>query len=108
MLINSKPESTHGPVLMQASIQFDWPIVQVVRFSGIKFTKKFEINDGYETFGNKLLGCFVGPLKTLLKRKNSTLLQVLKGVDGYIMPGSLTLLLGPPGTNFKFFLEFIN
>jgi hypothetical protein len=73
-------------------------LLQVVRFSGIKFTRKFEIsNNGYETFGKKLVACFVGPLKTLLQRKKSKWMQILRGVDGYIMPGSMTLLLGPPG-----------
>ena len=75
-------------------------ILQVVRFSNINYTRKFEVcSDGYDTFGDKLVGFFVGPLKTLLKRKNSIELQILKGVDGYIMPGSMTLLLGPPGMN---------
>ncbi|GMY22008.1 Brefeldin A resistance protein [Fagus crenata] len=47
-----------------------WHILQVVRFSGIKYKRKFEIsNNGYETFGNKLVDWFVGPLKTLLQRK---------------------------------------
>ncbi|XP_058077607.1 ABC transporter G family member 43-like [Magnolia sinica] len=71
---------------------------QVVRFSGIKYSRKFEISsDGYATFGNKLLGCFFAPLRSLFRRKNTTELQILKGVDGYVMPGSITLLLGPPG-----------
>ena len=75
-------------------------ILQVVRFSNINYTRKIEVSsDGYDTFGNKLVGFFVGPLKTLLKRKNSIELQILKGVDGHIMPGSMTLLLGPPGMN---------
>lgn len=72
--------------------------MQVVRFSGIKYSRKIDIpNSEYETFGNKLWGCLVGPFKTLFKRENSRWLHVLKGVDGYIMPGSMTLLLGPPG-----------
>jgi ABC-type multidrug transport system ATPase subunit len=71
---------------------------QVVRFSGINYSKKIEISDnGYETFGNKVVDCFVGPLKSLLQRKDPKWMQILRGVDGYIMPGSMTLLLGPPG-----------
>lgn len=71
---------------------------QVIRFSGIKYSKKYEIpNNEYETFGNKLVGCFIGPLRKFLQKKTSIWLDILKGVDGYIMPGSMTLLLGPPG-----------
>ncbi|KAF8401251.1 hypothetical protein HHK36_012183 [Tetracentron sinense] len=81
---------------------------QVVRFSSIKYSRKFEISgDGYETFGNKVLGCLVGPLKSLLHRKNSTQLQILNGVDGYVMPGSMTLLLGPPGSGKSSLLEIL-
>ncbi|KAI8027101.1 ABC transporter G family member 38 [Camellia lanceoleosa] len=81
---------------------------QVVRFSGIKCSRKFDIpRDEYETFGNKVLGCFVGPFKTLLQKKNSTWLHILKGVDGYIMPGSITLLLGPPGCGKSTLLEIL-
>ncbi|WCJ26876.1 ABC transporter G family member 36 [Euphorbia peplus] len=81
---------------------------QVVRFSGVKYRRKFEISDnGYETFGNKVVGFFVGPLKTLLGRKKATWLQVLKGTDGYIMPGSMTLLLGPPGSGKSTLLQVL-
>ncbi|XAR52732.1 Sulfate-transporting ATPase [Bertholletia excelsa] len=61
----------------------------------------------YETFGNKVLGCFLGPFKTLLQRKDSTWLHILRGVDGYIMPGSLTLLVGPPGCGKSTLLEIL-
>lgn len=72
--------------------------MQVVRFSNIRYARKVEVSDNeYETFGSKLVGCFIGPLKTVFKRKSSSWLQILKGVDGYFMPGSMTLLLGPPG-----------
>lgn len=63
-------------------------ILQVVRFSNISYTKKFGVTDNeYETFGSKLVGCFVGPLKTLVGTKKSTPMHILKGVDGYIMSG---------------------
>ncbi|KAJ4836594.1 hypothetical protein Tsubulata_030481, partial [Turnera subulata] len=58
---------------------------QVVRFSNIKYSRKLEISGNeYETFGNKLVGCLVGPFKSLLQRKNSTwsqssLLEILAG-----------------------------
>ncbi|XP_057493189.1 ABC transporter G family member 31-like [Actinidia eriantha] len=81
---------------------------QVVRFSGIKYSRKLVVpSNGYETFGNKVLGCFVGPFRTLLQRKESTWLHILKGVDGYIMPGSMTLLLGPPGCGKSTLLEIL-
>ncbi|OMO86213.1 hypothetical protein CCACVL1_09721 [Corchorus capsularis] len=82
---------------------------QVVRFSGIKYWRKFRIPDcEYETFGNKVVGCFVGPLKAVSQSNNSTnWIQILRGVDGYIMPGSLTLLLGPPGSGKSTLLEVL-
>lgn len=90
--------STVNPHELTLSMNIYIYISQVVRFSSIKYSRKFEISDnGYETFGNKVVGCFIGPLRTLFGEKNSIWLQVLKGVDGYIMPGSMTLLLGPPG-----------
>ncbi|KAK3016996.1 hypothetical protein RJ639_006562 [Escallonia herrerae] len=81
---------------------------QVVRFSGIMYSAKIDVSsDEYETFGNKVVGCFLGPFKTLVKESNSTWLPILKGVDGYIMPGSITLLLGPPGCGKSSLLEII-
>ncbi|KAL3725770.1 hypothetical protein ACJRO7_030751 [Eucalyptus globulus] len=69
------------------------PIPQlVVRFSGIKYSRNCQIlSGGYETFGNKLMGCFLGPIKTILKRKSSIQMQILERVDGYIMPSSMTI-----------------
>ncbi|CAK9181178.1 unnamed protein product [Ilex paraguariensis] len=81
---------------------------QVVRFSNVQYSKKFEISGNeYETFGNKLVGCFVGPFKALFQEKNSTWVHILKGVDGYLMPGSMTLLLGPPGCGKSTLLEIL-
>ncbi|KAL3725768.1 hypothetical protein ACJRO7_030749 [Eucalyptus globulus] len=81
---------------------------QVVRFYGIKYSKNCEISSGgYATFGNKLMGCFLGPIKTILKEKGLTRMQILKGVDGCIMPGSMTLLLGPPGSGKSTLLEIL-
>lgn len=72
--------------------------MQVIRFSGISYSKKFEIpSNEYETFGNKVVEWFLGPFKKIFLTTNSTWMNILKGVDGYIMPGSMTLLLGPPG-----------
>jgi hypothetical protein len=72
--------------------------LQVVKFCGITYSAKVETAAfSYETFGNKLLECFVQPVRSLPLSKRPAELQILKGIDGYIMPGSMTLVLGPPG-----------
>ncbi|CDP15212.1 unnamed protein product [Coffea canephora] len=81
---------------------------QVIKFSGISYAKKFEIpSNKYETFGNKVVGWFTGPFKKIFQSKNSTWINILKGIDGYIMPGSMTLLLGPPGCGKSTLLEIL-
>ncbi|KAL3515901.1 hypothetical protein ACH5RR_022803 [Cinchona calisaya] len=81
---------------------------QVIRFSGISYSKKYETpSNEYETFGNKLVGCFITPFKKIFKKKNPTWINILKGVEGYIMPGSVTLLLGPPGCGKSTLLEIL-
>ena len=73
-------------------------VLQVVKFCGITYLAKIETATfSYETFGNKLLEYFVQPIRSLSLSKRSAELQILKGIDGYIMPGSMTLVLGPPG-----------
>ncbi|CAD6267446.1 unnamed protein product [Miscanthus lutarioriparius] len=72
---------------------------QVVKFCGITYLAKIErAAFSYETFGNKLLEYFVQPIRSLSLSKRSAELQILKGIDGYNMPGSMTLVLGPPGS----------
>ncbi|KAA8545286.1 hypothetical protein F0562_020070 [Nyssa sinensis] len=106
---NASPETArHVALRMYESLKRNGLRDEVVRFSGIKYSRKFEIpSNGYETFGNKVEGCFTGPFKTLFQRKNSTWVQILKGVDGYVMPGSMTLLLGPPGCGKSTLLEIL-
>uniref|UniRef100_A0A0D9Y0H1 ABC transporter domain-containing protein n=1 Tax=Leersia perrieri TaxID=77586 RepID=A0A0D9Y0H1_9ORYZ len=82
---------------------------QVVKFCGITYSAKIETAAfRYETFGNKLLECFVQPVRSLsLGQQRSTKLHILNGIDGYIMPGSMTLLLGPPGSGKSTLLKIL-
>jgi len=65
-------------------------VLQVVKFCGITYLAKIETAAfSYETFGNKLLEYFVQPIRSLSLSKRSAELQILKGIDGYIMPGSI-------------------
>ncbi|CAN6348072.1 unnamed protein product [Urochloa humidicola] len=81
---------------------------QVVKFRGITYSAKIETTAfSYETFGNKLLACFVQPVGSLSLSKRSTEFQILKGIDGYIMPGSMTLVLGPPGSGKSTLLKVL-
>ncbi|KAJ0980557.1 hypothetical protein J5N97_008812 [Dioscorea zingiberensis] len=82
---------------------------QMVKFSGIRYSKKVDTmaHIGYETFGSKLLGWFLGPLRSLFNRNRSNYIQILDGIEGYIMPGSMTLVLGPPGSGKSTLLEIL-
>ncbi|KAL6623571.1 hypothetical protein ACP70R_033450 [Stipagrostis hirtigluma subsp. patula] len=81
---------------------------QVVKFSGVTYTTKIEASAfSYETFGNKLLECFVQPVRSLSLSKRSAELHILKGIDGYVMPGSMTLVLGPPGSGKSTLLKIL-
>uniref|UniRef100_J3NE90 ABC transporter domain-containing protein n=1 Tax=Oryza brachyantha TaxID=4533 RepID=J3NE90_ORYBR len=81
---------------------------QIVKFCGITYSAKIETSTfRYETFGNKLLEWFVQPVRSLSMGQRSTELHILKGIDGYIMPGSMTLLLGPPGSGKSTLLKIL-
>lgn len=70
---------------------------------GISYKANLPVDpDGYDTFGKKLLGCFLGPFINIVRKKEFVELEILKDLVGYVMPGSMTLLLGPPGIS-KFF-----
>ncbi|KAJ7522819.1 hypothetical protein O6H91_18G028200 [Diphasiastrum complanatum] len=66
---------------------------QVVKFKNVTYSTTLMRDTGYESLYTKALECLKGPLKESKIRR----VTVLKGVTGYIMPGSLTLVLGPPG-----------
>ncbi|KAG2630033.1 hypothetical protein PVAP13_3KG516603 [Panicum virgatum] len=81
---------------------------QIVKFCGITYSAKIETASfSYETFGNKLLECFMQPVRSLSLSKRSAEFQILKGIDGYIMPGSMTLVLGPPGSGKSTLLKIL-
>ncbi|XP_024529740.1 ABC transporter G family member 38-like [Selaginella moellendorffii] len=76
------------------------PWTLVLRFKAISVTMDHtEVGPGYDTFGKKLLGCLLGVcIKLARSKKKSSKIKVLKDVSGYVMPGSMTLVLGPPGS----------
>ncbi|TVU32503.1 hypothetical protein EJB05_24234, partial [Eragrostis curvula] len=81
---------------------------QVVKFCGIAYSTRIETAAfSYETFGNKLLECFLQPVRSLSLSKRLAELPILKGIDGYIMPGSITLVLGQPGSGKSTLLKIL-
>eukprot|EP00897_Mesotaenium_endlicherianum_P003134 jgi/Mesen1/2849/ME000174S02102 len=66
---------------------------QIVRFKNVGFSQTRTIQEHYDTMATTIMmmaiGCFM-PQKTAQ-------VDVLKDVTGYLMPGTLTLFLGPRG-----------
>ncbi|EFJ30268.1 ATP-binding cassette transporter [Selaginella moellendorffii] len=77
------------------------PYDLVIRFKGVTVTVNSpqQQAQSYETFGRKIVGCFLGPLKLLAKKRDQpSSVKVLDDVSGYVMPGSMTLVIGPAGS----------
>ncbi|CAM6101594.1 unnamed protein product [Calypogeia fissa] len=67
---------------------------QVVRFKDVTFTGTVQLDPGYESMYTKALETAKGPFnKSALQR-----VTLLKDLTGYLMPGSLTLVLGTLGS----------
>ncbi|EFJ24884.1 hypothetical protein SELMODRAFT_414387 [Selaginella moellendorffii] len=62
-----------------------------------------EVAPGYDTIGKKLLGCLLGVCIKLARSK----IKVLKDVSGYVMPGSMTLVLSSPGSGKSTLLKTV-
>ncbi|MCO5571123.1 hypothetical protein L7F22_024855 [Adiantum nelumboides] len=69
---------------------------QIVKFKSLEYTANvFVTDEAYETFLTKALGLIRGPIA---KKKGPRRIRMLKDVTGYLMPGTLTLVLGPPAS----------
>ncbi|EFJ30250.1 hypothetical protein SELMODRAFT_409996 [Selaginella moellendorffii] len=62
-----------------------------------------EVAPGYDAIGKKLLGCLLGVCIKLARSK----IKVLKDVSGYVMPGSMTLVLSSPGSGKSTLLKTV-
>ncbi|MCO5592667.1 hypothetical protein L7F22_046670 [Adiantum nelumboides] len=81
---------------------------QVLRFMDINYQAKLPVDsDSFDTFGKKLLGCLFGPFMDVFRKKEFVELKILKDLVGYVMPGSMTLLLGPPGSGKSTLLKVL-
>jgi len=68
---------------------------QVVKFDKVNFSAQvLGAEQGYETVGSK---CFKCLLPCFSKRQGIQKFMVLENCSGYLMPGTMTLVCGPPG-----------
>ncbi|BBN17690.1 protein MpABCG27 [Marchantia polymorpha subsp. ruderalis] len=66
---------------------------QVIKFKNLSCTKAVALDPGYESIRTKIVSSLKGPFKEASVQQ----VQLMKNVTGYVMPGTLTLILGPPG-----------
>ncbi|KAG6540811.1 hypothetical protein Mapa_017836 [Marchantia paleacea] len=66
---------------------------QVIKFKNLSCTRTVTLDPGYESIHTQIVSCLKGPFKESTVQQ----VQVMKNVTGYVMPGTLTLILGPPG-----------
>ncbi|CAI6006189.1 unnamed protein product [Closterium sp. NIES-65] len=72
---------------------------QVVKLHDVTYTAKIQRKqEGYETVGSKLLGCFLPCASPPAPWED---FNVLSDLSAYFMPGSLTLICGPPGCDLS-------
>ncbi|KAL2613833.1 hypothetical protein R1flu_025525 [Riccia fluitans] len=67
---------------------------QVIHFKNVNCTVTVQLDPGYESIHTKVVECAKGPFKESRQKQ----VQLLKDATGYVMPGTLTLVLGPPGS----------
>lgn len=67
---------------------------QIVKFKDLTFSTKRPVPARFPTLASQLLEMLKGPFK---RPAQTVDVDVIKGVSGYIMPGTLTLVLGAPG-----------
>ncbi|KAL3689857.1 hypothetical protein R1sor_016166 [Riccia sorocarpa] len=65
---------------------------QVVHFRNLNCTVTVQIDPGYESIHTQIVECAKGPFKESKQQK----IQLLKDATGYVMPGTLTLVIGGP------------
>ncbi|KAG0601370.1 hypothetical protein M758_11G105200 [Ceratodon purpureus] len=69
--------------------------MQVVKFKGLTYGAELRhAKQGFETVGSTLAKCF---LACCAERQGMQHFKILDNCSGYLMPGTLTLVCGPPG-----------
>jgi len=68
---------------------------QVVKLKNVNYTVKVQRSEaGYATVGSKLTDCLLPCLKPPMPKED---FAVLSDFSAFLMPGSITLVCGPPG-----------
>lgn len=79
---------------------------QIVKFKSVEYTADILVaDDNYETILTKVLGIVRGPVAP---KKGPKKVRALKDITGYLMPGTLTLVLGPPSSGKSTFLNVLS
>ena len=74
--------------------------MQVVKFRRLTYGVQLsDAKQGYETVGSMAMKCFFA---CCAERQGIQQFKILDNCSGYLMPGTLTLVCGPPGCGKSF------
>ena len=74
--------------------------MQIVKFNGLTYGAELrDAKRGFETVGSTVMKCLFACCS---ERQGMQQFKILDNCSGYLMPGTLTLVCGPPGCGTSF------